>query len=55
MVRCNKKKKSFFAANTQYGFGEHRDKKFLMCTMKYTAVFLMMWVYISAGGPGHLV
>ncbi len=25
------------------------------CTMKYTAVFLMLWVYISAGGPGHLV
>ncbi len=23
--------------------------------MKYTAVFLMLWAYISAGGPGHLV
>ncbi len=23
-----------------------------MCTMKYTAVFLMLWAYISAGGPG---
>ncbi len=26
-----------------------------MCTMKYTAVFLMLWAYISAGGPGQLV
>ncbi len=25
-----------------------------MCTMKYTAVFLMLWAYISAGGPGAL-
>ncbi len=25
------------------------------CTMKYTAVFVMLWAYISAGGPGHLV
>ncbi len=30
-------------------------KKYPMCTMKYTAVFLMLWAYISAGGPGHLV
>ncbi len=37
------------------GFGEHSDKKYPMCTMKYTAVFLMLWAYISAGGPGHLV
>ncbi len=42
-------------ANTQYGFGEHWDKKYSMCKMKYTAVFLMLWAYISAGGPGHLV
>ncbi len=41
---------SFIAANTQDGFGEHRDIKYLMCTMKYTAVFLMLCVYISAGG-----
>jgi hypothetical protein len=46
---------SFLAANTQDGFGEHRDKKYPMCTMKYTAVFVMLWAYISAGGPGHLV
>ncbi len=45
---------SFIAANTQDGFGEHRDIKYLMCTMKYTAVFLMLWVYIFAGGPGYL-
>jgi len=45
----------FLAANTQDGFGENRDKKCPMCTMKYTAVFLMLWAYIFAGGPGHLV
>ncbi len=54
MVRWNKKM-SFLAANTQDGFGAHRDKKYPMCTMKYTAVFLMLWAYISAWGPGHLV
>ncbi len=54
MVRSNKKI-SFLAANTQDGFGEHGDKKLPMCTMKYTAVFLMLGGYISAGGPGHLV
>ncbi len=37
-----KKKKSFSAPNTQDGFGEHRDTKYSMCTMKYTAVFLML-------------
>jgi len=36
---------SFLAANTQDGFGEHRDKKYPMCKMKYTAVFLMLWAY----------
>ncbi len=46
---------SFLEANIQDGFGEHRDKKYPMCTMKYTAAFLMLWAYISAGGPGHLV
>ncbi len=49
------KKNCFLAANTQDGFGVHRDKKYPMCTMKYTAVFLMLWAYISAGGSGHLV
>ncbi len=29
----------FLAANTQDGFGEHRDKKYPMCTMTYTSVF----------------
>ncbi len=49
------KKNELLAANTQDGFGEHRDKKHPMCTMKYTAVFFMLWVYVSAGGLGHLV
>ncbi len=42
---------SFLAANTQDGFGEPRDKKYPMYTIKFTAVFLMMWDNISAGGP----
>ncbi len=29
-----KQKMSFLAANTQDRFGEHRDKKYPMCTMK---------------------
>ncbi len=41
--------------NTQEEFSEHRDKKYPMSTMKYTAVFLMLWAYISAGGPEDLV
>ncbi len=44
----------FLVANTQDGFGEHRDKKCTMCGMKYTAVFFMLWAYISAGGPDIL-
>ncbi len=43
-------KNSFFSANTQDRFGEHMDKKYPMCTMKYTAIILMLWTYISAGG-----
>jgi len=46
---------SFLAANTEDGFGAHRYKKYTMCTMKYAALFLMLWAYISAGCPGHLV
>ncbi len=52
MVRWNKKN-CFSAANTQDGFGEHRDKKYPLCTMKHTAVFLMLWAYISAGEKHH--
>ncbi len=33
-----KLKMRFLAANTQDGFGEHRDKKYPMCTIKYTVV-----------------
>ncbi len=50
-----KLKNELLAANTQDGFGAHRDKKYPMCTMKYTAVFFMLWAYFSAGGPEHLV
>ncbi len=46
MVRWNQKnKKSFLTANTQDGFGAHRDKKHPLCTMKYTAVYLMLRAY----------
>ncbi len=36
------------------GLVNTRDKKHPMCTMKYTAVFFMLWAYISAGGPDIL-
>ncbi len=49
------KELAFQQQTTQDGFGEHMDKKYPMCTMKSTAVFLMLWAYTSAGGPGHLV
>ncbi len=29
-----------FYGKTQNGFGEHKNKKYCMCTMKYTAVFV---------------
>ncbi len=44
MVRWNKKKR-FLAANTQDGFGEHRDKKYPMSAMKYHAVFYVVGLY----------
>ncbi len=50
-----KLKHEFLAADTQDVFGEHKDIKYPMCKIKYTAVFVMLWAYISAGGPGHLV
>jgi len=37
------KKYSFLAANTYYGFGSYRVKKYLMCKMKNSAVSLMLW------------
>ncbi len=33
---------SFLAENTEDGFGAHRDKKYPICKMKYTAVLLML-------------
>ncbi len=39
MVRCNYKM-SFLAAITQDGFGEHKDKKYPMCTMN---ILLYFW------------
>ncbi len=53
MVRLNKRK-SFLAANTQDGFGEHRDTKYPMCTMKYTALFFDVGLYFC-WRSGHLV
>ncbi len=38
--QMKQKKMSFLAANTQDEFGEHGDKKYPMCTMRYTALFL---------------
>ncbi len=34
--------------NSQDGFGAHRDKKYPMCTMKYTAVYLSLeWFWMK--------
>ncbi len=46
---------AFYQQTLKMGLVNTGIKKYLMCTIKYTAVFLMFWVYISAGGPGHLV
>ncbi len=46
LLRSNVTEKyRFLAANTQDGVGEHRDKKYPMCTMTFI-VFLMLWAYI---------
>uniref|UniRef100_A0A673HGB5 Uncharacterized protein n=1 Tax=Sinocyclocheilus rhinocerous TaxID=307959 RepID=A0A673HGB5_9TELE len=42
-------------SNPPDGFGAHRDKKYPMPTVKYTAGSLMLWACFSAGGPGRLV
>ncbi len=46
---------AFYQQTLKMGLVNTGIKKYLMCTIKYTAVFLMLWVYISAWGPGHLV
>ncbi len=46
---------AFYQQTLKMGLVNTGIKKYPMCTMKYTAVFLMLWAYISAGGPGHLV
>ncbi len=45
--------KTFLAENTQDWFA--LVKKYPMYTMKYAAVFFVLWAYMSAGGPGYLV
>ncbi len=46
---CLEEDMCLYHPNAQWG-GEFEWPK-----MKYTAVFLMLWAYISAGAPGHLV
>jgi len=46
---------SFLAENTEDGFGAHRDKKYPICKMKYTAVLLMLGAYFSARDSGYLL
>ncbi len=46
-------KKSFLAA--KMGLVNTGIKSTPCVKLKYTAVLLMLWAYISAGGPGHLV
>jgi len=36
-------------------FGANRDEEYPMPTVKYTAEYDMLWAYLFAGGPGHLV
>jgi len=43
------------AANTLDVFGANRDVEYPMPTVKYTAGSYMLWAYLFAGGPGHLV
>ncbi len=52
MVRWNWKLKQ---QTLKMGLVNMGIKKYSVYTMKYTAVFLMLWAYVSAGGPGHLV
>ncbi len=33
----------------------HTFENHPMCTMKYTAVYLILWAYFSARHPGHMV
>jgi len=44
-------KNSFLAANPPAVFGVHRDKKYPMPTVRYTAGSLMLWACFSVGGP----
>ncbi len=30
-------------------------QKHSMCSIKYNTVSLMLWVFFSSGGPGHLI
>ncbi len=48
-----KLKISFLAANTQDGFGAHRDKKVPHVYNEIYCCIFMLWAYISAGGPEH--
>jgi len=52
------KKRGFLAANPADVFGAksaNRDEEYPMPTVKYTAGSCMLWAYLFAGGPGHLV
>jgi len=49
------KKKGFLAANTLDVFGANRNEEYPMPTVKYAAGPYMLWAYLFAGGPGHLV
>ncbi len=53
--QMKQKKIAFQQQTLKMGLVNTGIKKFPMCTIKYTAVYLMLWAYISAGGPGHLV
>jgi len=43
------------APNPADVFGAKRDEEYPMPMVKYTAGSCMLWAYLFAGGPGHLV
>jgi len=49
------RKSPFWPSNPADVFGANRDEEYPMPTVKYTAEYDMLWAYLFAGGPGHLV
>jgi len=50
-----KLKKRLFGSKPSRCVGANRDEEYPMPTVKYAAGPYMLWAYLFAGGPGHLV